>query len=326
MFEAVVLTVLVLAGVGALYGLVRLVKGFDRRAREIEQRSAVEPRRTEVSKIREPLGPDGIVYLCAHDFVPGGAPRSLTNVRRRAYAPLTGSELEPRRMAEQILYAVIATHVHAGDLRLSITECDPSFMPPFPHKRWTMVLVRDRRLAGCPLSESMDCAFDLVEQRKAKRKGPSEEGVPLDELVEDMLKVMRQEMSFWERAGVYADIRQYLEAALVDQGYLIAPQRETMLERLRHIRPSVNESARPYLDQASRRLAERLNAFRKAQGSATAAAAESVPGGRTQEVDEALVEATPPFDDLPLHDCLKISIHEALMAIRQLEPSGDVGV
>jgi len=326
MFEGLVLIVLVLVGVGALYGLWRLIKGFDRRAEEVEQRSAAEPRRTDAPKISEPLGPDGIVYLCAHDFVPPGAPRGVTNVRRRAYAPLTGSELEPRRMAEQIVYAVIVTHVQAGDLELRITECDPTFMPPFPHKRWALTLVRPRRLAGCPLAEAMDCALDLIKQRQAKRKGPVEEGVPLDELVEDMLKVMRQEMSFWERAGVYADIRQYLEAALIDQGYLIPAQRETLIERLRHIRPAVNEAARPCLEEAARKLAAQLNAFRKAHGSAAAAEAETVPGGRTHDVDEAIVEASPPFDDLPLHDCLKISIHEALMAIRQLEPSEDVGV
>jgi len=326
MFEGLVLMVLVLAGVGALYGLWRLIKGFERRAEEVEQRSAAAARPTGPPKISESLGPDGIVYLCAHDFVPPGAPRGVTNVRRRAYAPLTGSELEPRRMAEQIVYAVLVTHVQAGDLELRITECDPTFMPPFPHKRWALALVRARRLAGCPLSEAMDCALDLIDQRRAKRKGPIAEGVPLDELVEDMLKVMRQEMSFWDRAGVYADIRQYVEAALIDQGYLIPAQRETLIERLRHVRPTVNEAAKPYLDEAARRLAARLTAFRKARGSAAAAAAETVPGGRTHDVEEGVVDASPPFDDLPLHDCLKISIHEALMAIRQLEPSEDVGV
>ena len=88
----------------------------------------------------------------------------------------------------------------------------------------------------------------------------------------------------------------------------------------------LNEAARPYLTEAGQRLAETLAAFRRAHGSPAAVESESVPGGRTHEVDEQVVEAQPPFDDLPLHDCLKTSIYEALIAIRQLEPSEDVGV
>jgi hypothetical protein len=75
-----------------------------------------------------------------------------------------------------------------------------------------------------------------------------------------------------------------------------------------------------------RTLEAGLRSFRETHGSSAAREADSVPGGLTEEVDQQLPEATPPFDDMPLHDCLKISIHEALLAIRQLEPSEDVGV
>jgi hypothetical protein len=325
MFEIVVFSILVIVAGGALYALWRMASQLGRRADDMEAAApSPPPERARVAT--GVLGPDGTVYLCAHEFVPPGAPRQVTNVRRRAYAPLTGAELEPRRVAEQVLYAVLASHIQSGDVKPSIADCEPSLMPPFPHKCWTLELGRERRLEGSPTAEALDCAFDLIEQRRAKRRGEAREGVPLDELIEDMLKVMRQEMSFWDRAGVYADIRQYVEAALVDEGYLVAPQRETLLERLRHLRPTVSESVRPKLEPAARQLAERLAAFRRAHGSSAAAEADSVPGGRVEEVDESIVEAQPPFEDLPLHDCLHISIHEALLAIRQLEPSEDVGV
>jgi len=189
-----------------------------------------------------------------------------------------------------------------------------------------MRVARGKRLVGAPTAEALDCAFDIAEQRTAKRGGDVQDGIPLDELVEDMLKVMRQELSFWEKAGVYADIRQYVEAALIDQGYLVAPTKETWFDKLRHVRPSVNESALDQIDRAAENLAKCLTEFRRKHGSETAASADTVPGGRAEEIDEGLVEATPPFEELPLHDCLKVSIYEAMMAIRQLEPSEDVGV
>jgi len=327
MLAVAFILLLVLAGVGALYGLWRLLSQVEARVEEMgEQAREVALTRTPEPEITGALGPDGIVYLAAHRFIPAGAPRSVTNVRRRAFAPITGDEVEPRQMAEQLLYATFVALVEADGLSLRIGECEPSFMPPFPHKRWTMRAVRVKRLTGWPVAEALDCAFDIAEQRTAKRGGNVEDGIPLDELVEDMLKVMRQELSFWEKAGIYADIRQYVEAALIDQGYLIAPTRDTWFDKLRHVRPAVNESALEEVERLADELAECLVDFRCRQGSEAAAAADSVPGGRTDEVDEGLVEAGPPFDDLPLHDCLKVSLYEAMMAIRQLEPSEDVGV
>lgn len=326
MFIAVVFLVLAGIAAGAFYGLWRLLATLDRRAAEVEERASAPEEPEELPEIREPLGPDGLVYLCADRFVPPGAPRSITNPRRKAFAPLSGEELEPREVAEQILYALLVSLLEAGQLRVRVSEIDPTFMPPFPHKRWTLRGVRLDRLAGCPLAEALDCAFDLGEQRITKKGGSVEEGIPVDELVEDMLKVIRQEMSFWEKAGVYTDIRQYVEAALVDQGYLIRARRETWLDRLRHARPSVNELAREHLDDHVEELESLLRAFRRAHGSDAALQTDSVPGGLTEEVDQQLLEAEPPFDEMPLHDCLKISVYEALLAIRQLEPSEDVGV
>jgi hypothetical protein len=324
MFTAVVLLALAAIGAGAFYGFWRLLSNLDKRAVEVEQRVAEEP--DEMPEIREPLGPDGLVYLCADRFAPPRAPRSVANPRLKAIAPLSGEELEPRELAEQLLYALFVSLLKSNHLRSVVAETDATFVPPFPHKRWSLRLVRLERLGGCPLAETLNCAFDLAEQRLAKKGGNVEEGIAVDELVEDMLKVMRQEMSFWEKAGVYTDIRQYVEAALVDQGYLIRVRRTTWLDRLRHARPSVNEQAIAYVEETVCRLEEALRAFRQAHGSEVAVGAESVPGGLTEEVDQQLLEASPPFDEMPLHDCLKISIYEALLAIRQLEPSEDVGV
>ncbi len=326
MFAAGVLLVLAGIAAAAFYALWRLLSGLDERAAEVAERAGAPGEPEDLPEIREPLGPDGLVYLCADRFVPPGTARSATSPRRKAFAPLSGEELEPRELAEQILYALFVSLIERGQLTARVSEIDPSFMPPFPHKRWTLRGVRVQRLGGCPLAEALDCAFDLGEQRITKKGGTVEEGIAVDELVEDMLKVIRQEMSFWEKAGVYTDIRQYVEAALVDQGYLIRARRDTWLDRLRHTRPSVNEQAREHLDDNVEELETVLRAFRQAHGSGAALQAESVPGGLTEEADQQLLEAEPPFDEMPLHDCLKISIYEALLAIRQLEPSEDVGV
>jgi hypothetical protein len=322
------IVLLILVGVGALYGLWRLLGHVDERVDEMEEQERTKALAREAEPvITGGLGPDGVVYLAAHRFVPAGAPRSPANVRRRAFAPVTGDELEPRQMAEQLVHASLVSLAEAGRVDLRIVEREPSFMPPFPHKRWELHVVRTRRLGGSPTAEAFDCAFDLAEQRTAKRGGDVADGIPLDELVEDMLKVMRQELSFWEKAGVYADIRQYVEAALIDQGYLIAPTKETWFDRLRHIRPTVNEDALAEIERHAEELEQCLSEFRRVHGSETAASApDAVPGGRAEEVDEGLLEAKPPFDDLPLHDCLRISLYEAMMSIRQLEPSEDVGV
>lgn len=321
---ALILTAL---GIAALYGLWRLLARLESDGEETAHEPQAEASFWPAERqVKGTLGPDGIVYLAAHRFVPMGSPRCIVNVRRRAFAPLTGDEVEPREMAEQLLYATLVSLTLDGLLHLSVGECEPSFMGPFPHKRWTVCVRRKRRLTGAAIAEALDCAFDIAEQRRAKKGYWVEEGIPLDELIDDMIKVMRQELSFWEKAGIYADIRQYVEAALIDQGYLVAPPRDTWFDRLRHLRPTVNESAVDQIERRAEWLASRLTEFRQTCGSARAATAASVPGGSTQEVDESLIEAAPPFDHLPLHDCLKISVYEALMAIRQLEPSEDVGV
>ncbi len=326
MFQATVLLVLGVVGAGAVYAFSRLLANMDKRAAEVEERAGLADEPEEEPEVSDPLGPDGLVYLCADRFVPTGVRRSATNPRRKAFAPMSGEELEPREVAEQILYALLVSLLDGGQLRMWAAEVDPTFMPPFPHKRWTLRSLRLERVSGCPLAEALDCAFDLGEQRVTKKGGSVEEGIPLDELVEDMLKVIRQEMSFWEKAGVYADIRQYVEAALVDQRYLIRAPRKTWLDRVRHTRPSVNEKAKEHVDENVEGLEAALRSFRETHGSSVAQEADSVPGGLADEVDQQLLEAGPPFGDMPLHDCLKISIHEALLAIRQLEPSEDVGV
>ena len=43
-------------------------------------------------------------------------------------------------------------------------------------------------------------------------------------------------------------------------------------------------------------------------------------------VRAGLVNREADFDDMPLDDSLRLSIYEALVSLRQLEPSGDSGV
>ena len=306
------------------------LRGLSTRAAESDRGLVRERTAAARREVSGPVWSDGLVYLFAHEFVrPAPRGRAPTPEHRRAYAPLTGEEVDPQDWAEQIVYAGCVELIRSGHLVLEVRESEPTFMPPYPHKRWTLYARRTRPLPSAPLPDALGCGFDLAVQRESRaerKKGRSakEEGFPLDVLLEDALKVMRQEMSFWQKGGVYADVRRYIEAQLIESGYLYIPPRETWLERLRHSRPQPNTPAVQPLAPRAAVVARRVSEFRREHGS-PAAAGDSPGGGAADEVDQALVGDEVVVGHLPLHDCLRISIHEALAAIRQLEPSEDIG-
>jgi hypothetical protein len=77
------------------------------------------------------------------------------------------------------------------------------------------------------------------------------------------------------------------------------------------------------LEDRAAKLQSSIEAFRKRFASPAACEDPTWPSG---EVDPGLLSPTCPLDDLPLDDCLQVSIYETLISIRQLEPSGEAGI
>jgi len=234
--------------------------------------------------------------------------------------------VDPRDLAEQIVFATLVDLLDEGYIEFRPTECEPTFMPPFPQKRWTLLVHRRRELPSFPLADVLGCAFDLIEQRLRKRGDPAPYFIALDEIIEQSVKAMRQELSFWQRAGVYGDIRSYIESALVAQGYLVMPPRETWLERLRSARPAMAEGVSDLLRDRAADLRTRLEAFRKAHGNPPPEGPLPDQHPRTlHDVDPAIIDTDLPPEEMPLYDCLRVALCEALVCLRQLEPGDDTG-
>jgi hypothetical protein len=332
----VVIAVLLL-GVGAtvLVGGYRLLRNLMARAAELgEAEPELDPASIEVTG---EVGPDGLVYLFAHDFVrekhaPAGTPN-----RDRAYAPLTDAELDAEDWAVQILYAALCELHSRACVQFRVVDRAPTLMPPFPHKRWELEMIQRTPFPSSPIVDALDVAIDIIRQRKQQRvaqgkEEPGELWCPLDEVIERGIKAMRQEIGFWERAGIYGDLRNYVASALVAQGYLIQPGRETWLDRFRSKRLKPNTPAVNDAEGVRDALRRRLEQFRCEHGSPYArgeAEEEPVPGQRqpVKDVDPVLCSGPDSLDcEMPLDDCLRISLYEALVSLKQLEPSGDAGV
>ncbi|MBC7288813.1 MAG: hypothetical protein H5T86_12410 [Armatimonadetes bacterium] len=313
---------LVLTAVGAAL----LVAGYRLWQRLTSRDWVKEPEeRRPPSEPEGPVWADGIVCLFADRFV-RPLSRPATG-RDRAFAPLTDQELDPEDFALQLLYATMAELFSEGYLDFRIVPREPTYTPPFPQKAWELQLRQLRPLPSSPLVNAMSVALEMLTGRKKRRRDEEEGWVAIDDVIDRMLRAIRQELSFWERTTVYGDLRNYVMDALVAQGYLMAPERSTWLDRLRGKRPQVNRSVVEGLEEEARGLRERLVRFRRTYGSP--AAQEDLPSDGPlpiQQVDPHLLDADRSLGDLPLDDCLRTSLYEVLTALRQLEPSGDAGV
>lgn len=277
---------------------------------------------------------DGLVYLFGHEFAQEKPASPTTLTRDRAHAPLTEQDLDPEDWAVQIVYAILC-ELHAQScIHCRVVERAPTFLPPFPHKQWELEIIQRTPFPSGPVMDAMDVAFELMRSRQQQKvaqgkEEPGELWCPLDEIIERALKAMRQEISFWERSGVYGDLRNYVASALVAQGYLIQPARETWLDRARSRRPRPNVAAIEGLQSEMNALKTRLQQFRLKHGSPYARGElQPEEDGRptVRDIDPALLTQEQDFDDMPLDDCLRISIYEALASLKQLEPSGDAGI
>lgn len=325
---------LVLVGLGAviLVGGYRFYRRLMARAAELSIPRQETPAHDVV--VSGDVHADGLVYLFAHEFVQHRSPRPTALPRERAFAPLTEAELDPEDWALQLLYATLCDLHAQSAIQFRIVEREATLMPPFPQKRWEMELIQRMPFPSSPIADALGVAVELMRSRQQQRvaQGKAEPGelwCPLDELIERALKAMRQEITFWERSGVYGDLRNYVASALVAQGYLIQPASETWLQRSRSRRPRANELAIDRLRPQAEALKRRLRQFRLKHGSPYARGElEPEEGQRLPlaNVDPALTTGDPDCDNMPLDDCLRISIHEALVSLRQLEPSGDAGI
>lgn len=274
-----------------------------------------------------PVGADGIVCLYAHQFV---RPATKAGGRDKAFAVLTDQELDPEDFALQLLYALLTDMFREGRLDFRMAEREPSYTPPFPNKAWELQVRQLGELPASPLANAMGVAFEMILGRRRARRGRTEaddDWVALDDLIDRMLRAIRQELSFWERTGVYGDLRTYVENALVAQGYLIHPKQTTWLDRVRQRRRRPNVEAIEELAEEAQQLRARLVSFRQQYGSpqATEDLAEEGPLP-IQQVDPNLMDTGRSLGELPLDDCLRTSLYEVLTSLRQLEPSSDAGV
>lgn len=318
---------LFLVGLGILVGGYRVLRQLMTRAAQMAETQPEMPR--EAIRTAEDVAADGLIYLFGHEFAQPPPPKPLL-ARERAYAPMTEEELDPEDWAVQILWATLCELHDQSAIQFRVVERTPSFLPPFAQKRWELQVIQRTPFPTSPVMSALEVAFDLMRARKQQRvaqgkEEPGEVWCSLDEVVEKALRAMRQEISFWERSGVYGDLRNYVASALVAQGYLVQPVKETWLDRRRSNRPRPNVEAVEGLREDLRALQERLHRFRQRHGSPHARGEVQSPGlpASLRDVDPELVNRESDFDDMPLHDVLRISVYEILVSLRQLEPSGD---
>ena len=278
----------------------------------------------ELPTPRGSLAPDETVFLFAEQFV--GTVSAEGSGHTTGTAPLSQQPVSLRDQANRLIYAVLVDQYQQERLQFRTVERDATMMPPFPQKAWELQVQRRDALSSSPLLDCLNVAFNVM--YKQRGVGSAEEdseklGVSLDELLEHILKVARAEISFWKREGVYGDLCNYIEEALVARGYLHELPRDNWLARLRSRDLQVNRDAIQQHQSAAEELHQRLTEFRRAHGSEQT---QQLADDLTQLDEEANQERsawTEPLDELPLDDALRMSIYEALVCLRQLEPSGD---
>jgi hypothetical protein len=305
----------------------------------VEQIAApARPERRESPAAPRPVQADALVYLFAHRFVrPPSAGRAV-NPRFQARAPLTGEELDPRDFAAKLLFALLMQDAEAGALEYRVVERVPTLMPPFPHKNWEVQVRRAGSLLSSPLGDCLAVAFEMVEKKmrlpeiseETHARGPALPGeapwAPLDLLVEKILEVVRAETTFWQREGVYGDLRNYVEDNLVAAGYLEDRGGNTWLEHLRKRRLEPNRQAIESLAPAAEALLHQMRQVRQRHGSAELLGEDERQASYTHVNAPAhLTQVEGDVTDLLWADALGLTLYETLVGLRQLEPNAEGG-
>jgi hypothetical protein len=290
------------------------------------------PLHLERPRIDGPVTLDGLVYLFADDFVKPAPKRPLGSIPRdRSFACQTDVELDCDDFAKQLLYVVLAELYGSHAIETRIVPRDPTYMPPYPHKRWELQMRQTGAFPSSPLCESFAFGFELsrknrVRSLKGEELTRDQEFFTLEEVLERALKAIRQELSFWTRGTVCSDLRSHVETALVADGYLNAPDRDTWLDTVRKQRSTCVVEAVTPLEHDAHALLRRLETFKKMHGSPYALAPEKDEKGQVVDIDPAVLNAAEDFEGMPFDDVLRATIHEAIVSIKQLEPSGEAGI
>jgi hypothetical protein len=321
--------IVTLIGIALLFLLFRGLKALQDKLGKMSEETPV---RVE----REPGGPvttDQLLYLYAQDFVKVAPKRPLGSIPRdRAYASLVDTELDCDDFAKQLLYAVLTELVGEHALQTRIVPRDPSYMPPYPHKRWELQFRPTKLLPPSPIGAAFNAGFEIARKNRQRIKRGheelthDEEFFSLEEVLERALKALRQEMSFWERGTVCSDLRHYVEMSLIEEGYLIAPEKNTWLDTVRPKRPTCNEQAIAVHAHEAEALQRRLETFKKMHGSGFALNPQQNEKGEIIDIDPKVLNAGDDLTGMPVDDVLRATIHEAIVSIKQLEPSGEAGI
>jgi hypothetical protein len=331
---------LVLVVVGAVllwagyHGWRHLVRGVEQLAAPAPPR----PERPETPEVRHAVRADALVYLFADHFVrPPKAGRAV-NPRFQARAPLTGEELDPRDFAAKLLFVLFMEDAEEGAIEYRLIERVPTLMPPFPHKNWELQVRRSGTPVSSPLGDCLVVAFEMVEKKMHLPEisedtharttlTPGEAPwVPLDLLVEKILEVVRAETTFWQREGVYGDLRNYVEDCLVAEGYLVERGGNTWIEHLRKRRLEPNREAIEPLAPAAEALLQAMRRIRQRYGSAELLGEDERQASYTHVNAPAhLTQVEGDVTDILWADALGLTLYETLVGLRQLEPNAEGG-
>ena len=278
----------------------------------------------ELPTPRGSLAVDETVFLFAEQFV--GTVSAEGSAHTTGTAPLSQQPVSLRDQANRLIYATLVDQYQQERLQFRIVERDATMMPPFPQKAWELQVQRSDALSSSPLLDCLNVSFNVI--YKQRGVGTDEEDgeklwISLDELLEHILRVARAEITFWKRQGVYGDLCNYIEEALVARGYLHELPRNTWLERLRNRQLEVNRDAIEQHQPAAEELHQRIVEFRQTHGSEQTQEFADDLTQPQEEADSELGKWTESLDELPLDDALRMSIYESLSSLRQLEPSGD---
>lgn len=272
---------------------------------------------------------DGLIYLFAERFVRPPTPGKPTNPRLRATDPISDAELDPRDWACKLLFALLADQHEHGAIQFSVEDRTPTLMPPFPHKNWELHVRRVRTLSNSPLGDCLGVAFDMVEKRSRAQSGEEQPTAhepqwhPMELVIEKMLNVVRAETGFWQREGVYGDLRNYVAESLVADGYLTEATSNTWVEHFRRRRMVPSLAAVEPLEAEAEALRNRLRTLRRRFGSAEFLGDDEPDTTYTHLNTPATLTSVEDVRQVLWADALGITIFETLVALRQLEPTGD---
>jgi len=285
---------------------------FMRFIRSLQSRQFTEPETESWPPDLQP-GAEGIAFLYAHEFVPSVDPERISP-RNRTKAPMTGDSLDARRWTEFLLYAFLADHYLRERIDIEVVESPPTFMPPLPHKQWSLQVGLAKPLPPSPLSEPMEAVFSEVYERS------DETHVALDELLERMVRHMRRNITLWRKTGFCDQILKHVQQAMAHLGYFEEISGDTVLERLRPPVFRVVEHTAESLESAAEALKDQLSEFERWHSLPDAVGdAELLPGG----LDPRLAASQAAEAGQWMADCLRLSVYEAVTSLRQLEPSDE---